>query len=393
MRSVATASTTPSSKKSKSSNFTLELPSLEEISSATKRILKQLCKDHSIPNASAFTRVGDLREYVKNWLVDELGQAPPESPDTEGNAAARPSQARLPDLRAHDVTSTDAAKNPAFNTLCRLRDILADIGNEQQSERGTNLLERGKLLVEGLLAGLELSAAFISKPSDPILTKRSHFPSFADVAKKFGKSWETIPKEKINDLKSTRIATRKAALSSLYDIKRRSGPSSDTRLWEPRMDGYRQKEISRHSFRSQLDASLREKLDMQTAPIAFCSERLDRGGFLVQLTDEAEERLSNSTDQDIQTATNGTWFRLPKPTHPTGNSIVVERISEGISVEEVIEDITLNNFPAHGLSSKEVEPFISGGERLKRRDLNGDWIPATAVSVFMDRKLSNAVLA
>jgi len=393
MRSLASAPAPHSAKKSRSSNFTSELPSLEELDSAPRRLLKTICKEHSIPGASSFSKVDDLRDHVRSWLLDELGQAPPEPPEGKRTHPERSGTARHPDLRPPDVTSQDAVQGPAYNTLSRLRDILSDIGKECLTPSGASRLEAGKLILEGLLAGMDLCASQSKKTNDPLTANRPSVPSFSVIAKKYGQGWNKIPKDTLNDLKSAKTSARETALLALREINSRTAPSAASRLWEPRMDGYRQKQISRHCFKTQLDASLREKLNLQEATIAFCSERLDRGGFLIQLTDAAEALLTKLKDQDIQTATNGTWYRLPKPTGPSGNSIVVERISEGISVDEVVEDIAQNNSPVHGMAPGEAAQLIAGGERLRRRDSEGNWIASTCVRVFMDRKLSDAILS
>ena len=158
------------------------------------------------------------------------------------------------------------------------------------------------------------------------------------------------------------------------------------------MEGFLSMKIERHAFKTELEVALRSKLGLEAKRILFCSERLPRGGFLVQLNDNAEASLDKLADQDVSLSTKGTWFHIPPSTGPSGHSNVAEGIGEEIPDDEIIEDLVYSNDQVHKWKPEDVKRAIIGVRRLKRRSKEGKWLNCRSIRLFADSSLTQVLL-
>ena len=362
------------------------LPSKEVVAHAPAKELKRLLKQRGCSFRSQ-APVSELRSMLTSLIEESEAKFRHSTEARLSSSATQPSRVAEA-TNVPSVASSDPS--PVTATCEKLAAILEKMRvAEQQSERDYFAQVAGAY-VDGIRAGFLLGAKPpLGEPTSTPEARRAPPKaalSYAAIARREGQNWNQIPRSSIDNLRERQRVDKKSALSNLAKIGVGGRDPGRTRIWESEFRSYNQVLVDRLKFKSEMEQAL-YKICGSSRCIERCSNRLDRGGFLVQISEPAWSKLNGLQQDAVALETLGTWKRIPPPSGPTGPSVVIEDVSE-VSTGKLIEDLTWKNYSVFGLGPDEIQKKkIKGATRLKRRLPDGSWGEGRGIRLFADQDL------
>ena len=361
------------------------LPSREGIARAPSKELKRLLKQRGCSFRSQ-APVFELRSMISSLIDESEVQLRHPAEAQQASSATQPP----PVTEATNVPSVaSSVTNPVIETCEKLAAILEKMRMADQQLDRDFFAQVAGAYVDGIRAGFLLGAKTLPKePASTLETFRAPPKaalSYAAVARREGQNWSQIPKASVANLRDRQRSDKKSALANLAKIGAGGRDPERTRIWEPEFRSYNQVPVDRLKFKTELEQAL-HRICGSSRCIERCSNRLDRGGFLIQISEPAWSKLSDLNQDAVALETLGTWKRLPPPSGPSGPSVVIENVPE-ISTDELIEDLVWKNCSVIGLRPEEIQKMIKGATRLKRRLPDGSWGEGRGIRLFAEHDL------
>jgi len=283
-----------------------------------------------------------------------------------------------------------------LETLKKALELLTDVIT--LSDDCNNKKEKAEFLIEGLISGLQLGVAEgLVHTSETTQNTSEKGASLSNPDPKT--RWSTVVKKGAPDFqsmesKSSADIRKSMKMEAKKKLVEQTGCHFDPArqvIMEPEMQNYRKITITDPEFRNAIEAFLQRELGIADG-VQYC-RRLERGGFKLQFTSGAFEKLKN-IDMKIVTRRLGTWTKADSVSIADNPSIVAEGIDVEVSEELILDELAGKNCVIHGKKPKEARRLISKIERLKRKDhKSGSLTPTRSVRIFGNATFLDDILS
>lgn len=168
--------------------------------------------------------------------------------------------------------------------------------------------------------------------------------------------------------KSEREASKEKAMVKLRSDNPTKEAPERRLILEPEMEGKRKENLSKVNFIREANTIVSHLLKIENA-LEWAS-RLERGGFLVQASEDFIQALKLIPDFKLQLDSMGTWIvsRKDPSSTPNGTAIAVEGVDLGLEPADVVYELAHRNHSVTGMNHGEVMNKIMDCQRCQRKD-------------------------
>ena len=336
----------PPAKRPRCPGNTAQLPSPDEIATASVEALTEHCRRHGIQTVSTMT-AQSLREKLMN-LAAESGGCTSSTLPVESN------------LSEESTRPPETALSSLLDSLAAMKEemVLIRPKDEQSESRQQSVISK----IEGMILGVGLAFETLKKEDALRPPKRQDSAcghrSYAQAASANLESQGAVHKSK----KSSQLAREKSqketfkekALEQLRSDNPTKMDPERRLILELEMEEKRKEHLSKVNFMREANEIVSHLLKIENA-LEWVS-RLERGGFLVQASVDFIQALELIPDFKLQLESMGTWIVLKKDQSPTsnGSAIVVEGVDLGLEPADVVYELAHRNHSVTGMNHGEL---------------------------------------